>query len=94
MRVDLTVNEISEYKYEFLKAFWTHRMKDRSFDSQVLETQKICNIINSIIQQLAIIEGFNKDPYDMTQAEFEEFYEAIKRNFLSEREERKHNRVG
>lgn len=64
-------------------------MEDDRFEFQVLETQKLCNILNSIIQQVVTIQGFEVDPYNMAQDKFEEFYECIKKNLLSTYERKK-----
>ena len=71
-----------KYKYEFMKAFWTYRTTDQEFECEVMETQKICNMLKIALQELAVIPIFNKDPYAMTAEEFALYYEEAKSAYL------------
>eukprot|EP00826_Nyctotherus_ovalis_P025873 TRINITY_DN2008_c0_g1_i1.p1 TRINITY_DN2008_c0_g1~~TRINITY_DN2008_c0_g1_i1.p1 ORF type:complete len:357 (-),score=124.44 TRINITY_DN2008_c0_g1_i1:95-1165(-) len=72
----------NKYKYEFMKAFWTYRTSDKEFEHEVMETQKLCNLLKNELQQLAAISIFSKDPYEMTAEEFAKYYESAEATYL------------
>lgn len=80
-RTKVKVNESSKYKYELMKAMWTYRTEDENFDYQIVETRKVCTLIMNSIQKLVPVVIFDKDPFDMTYEEFNDFYENVKLSY-------------
>lgn len=58
-------------------------MEDERYEEKVTETQSLCRLINNVMQQLAIIPLFEKDPFTMNFEEFNPFYKKIKEEFFT-----------
>ena len=43
----------------------------------------MCKLINNVMQQLAVIPSFEKDPFTMSLEEFDPFYKKIKEEFFT-----------
>eukprot|EP00826_Nyctotherus_ovalis_P064234 TRINITY_DN9418_c0_g2_i2.p2 TRINITY_DN9418_c0_g2~~TRINITY_DN9418_c0_g2_i2.p2 ORF type:complete len:206 (+),score=51.50 TRINITY_DN9418_c0_g2_i2:700-1317(+) len=83
-RINIQVSQINDYKYELLKAFWTYRGEDEEFEMRVMESQRLCTLISSVMKELATIPSFDKDPFEMSLEEFNPFYEELKECFFAD----------
>lgn len=70
----------SQYRYELLKAVWTYRLRDESFEKKLAEVANI-NICLLELAKCQPLNEFKKDPIKMTKEEFMSYYEKLEGDY-------------
>lgn len=73
---------ISQYRYEFMKALLTYKLNKERFEELVNKTGVLYQRMVELLQE-NLSEGFEKDPYDMTEEEFSAYYDKLEKTYLT-----------
>ena len=65
------------------KAFYTYRFSDEEFEKQIQQMMKLHSVLQGRVYMKEKLEEFEKDPFDMSEKEFDELYDKLEKKYSS-----------
>ncbi len=76
-RYKVSLRPHEEYRIALQKAYYTHKGRDAVFDQDITKMVDDYAVLTEVVYSTASVPEFAKDPFEMEEAEFEEFYKRL-----------------